>query len=85
MSSSNIDEALVLVGDEGVDLGEPAEVDALAQVVHLVQVLLPPHVDDLQQDVALERAHQLVPELLLALVVGGEGVLGEHLGDLSRG
>jgi hypothetical protein len=38
-------ERLVLVGDERVDLGEPAQVDALAQVVHVVQVLAPALVD----------------------------------------
>ena len=57
---------LVLVGDERIDLGEPAQVDALAQVVHVVQVLAPVVVDDLQQQVALERAHELLAELLLA-------------------
>ena len=62
-------ERLVLVGDDRLDLGEPAQVDALAQVVHVVEVLAPAVVDDLQQQVALERAHQLVAELLLALVV----------------
>ena len=58
--------ALVLVRDQGVDLGEAAQVDALAQVVHLVEVLAPAVVDDLEQDLALEVAHQLLAELLLA-------------------
>ena len=43
--------------------------DALAQVVHVVEVLAPAVVDDLQQQVALERAHELVAELRLAAVV----------------
>src|SRR3954454_19969882 len=41
-------EALVLVRHERVDLGEAAEVDALAQVVHVVEVLAPALVDDLE-------------------------------------
>ncbi len=76
------DVALVLVGDQGIDLGEAAQVDALAEIVHLRQVLLPAGVDDLEEDVALERSHQLLAELFLALVVCGENVLGEQLGDL---
>ena len=56
-------EGLVLVGDERIDLGEPAQVDALAQVVHVVEVLAPALVDDLQQQVALQRAHELLAEL----------------------
>src|SRR5918992_5327801 len=74
-------EALVLVGDEGVNLREPAEVDALAQVVHVVEVLAPAVVDDLEQHVALERAHQLLAELLLALVVGVDDVLAQLLDE----
>ena len=57
-------EGLVLVGDQRVDLGEAAQVDALAQVVHVEQVLAPAFVDDLQQQEALERAHQLLAERL---------------------
>src|SRR4051794_16454284 len=72
-------EALVLVGDERVLLGEAAEVDALAQVVHVVEVLAPALVDDLEQAEALDLTHQLRTELLLALVVGGDRVLLELL------
>src|SRR4051794_28620653 len=71
--------ALVLVGHEGVDLGESAQVDALAQVVHVVQVLAPALVDDLEQHEALERPHQLAAELVLALVVGLHHVLAQVL------
>src|SRR3954453_20965170 len=67
-------ERLVLVGDDRLDLGEPAQVDPLAQVVHVVEVLAPAVVDDLQQQEPLERAHQLVAELGLAAVVQGERV-----------
>ena len=42
-------ERLVLVGYQRIDLGEAAQVDALAQVVHVEQVLAPAFVDDLQQ------------------------------------
>src|SRR4051794_26690243 len=76
-------ERLVLVGDERVDLGEPAQVDALAQVVHVVQVLAPALVDDLQQQVALQRAHQLVAELGFAPVVEGDRLAGERVGELD--
>src|SRR3954471_20922996 len=72
-------EALVLVGDQRVLLGEAAQVDALAQVVHVVEVLAPALVDDLEQAEALDLAHQLGAELLLALVVGADRVVLELL------
>src|SRR3954469_970615 len=75
-------ERLVLVGDDRLDLGEPAQVDAFAQVVHVVQVLAPAVVDDLQQQEPLERAHQLVAELGLAPVVEADGVGGEPVDEL---
>jgi len=46
-------EGFVLVGNERVDLGEAAEVDALAQIVHVKEVLSPALVDDLQEQEAL--------------------------------
>src|SRR4051794_4587646 len=70
-------EALVLVGDEWILLGEAAQVDALAQVVHVVEVLAPALVDDLQEAEALDLAHELRAELLLALVVRVDRVLPE--------
>src|SRR3954451_14987538 len=73
---------LVLVRDKRVDLGKAAQVDALAQVVHVVEVLAPALIDDLQEQVALERAHELGPELLLALLVERAGVVGELLDEL---
>src|SRR5215207_8246096 len=72
-------EALVLVSDERVDLGEPAQVDPLAQVVHVVEVLAPALVDDLQQQEALQRPHQLLAEIGLALLVELERVLDQQL------
>src|SRR3954451_4302254 len=71
-------EGLVLVGHERLDLGEPAQVDALAQVVHVVEVLAPALIDDLEHEIALERAHELLAELGLALVVERHRVLGEQ-------
>ena len=49
-------EALALPGDERVGLGEAAQVDPLAQEVHLGEVVPPALVDDLQHDLALELA-----------------------------
>ena len=49
-------EALALVLDLRIALRVAAQVDALAQPVHRVQVVLPLAVEDLQQDVALEVA-----------------------------
>src|SRR5918999_1644675 len=74
-------EALVLVGHEGIDLGDPAEVDPLAQVVHVVQVLAPAVVDDLEQHVPLEPPHHPPAELVLALVVGVDHVLAQLLDE----
>src|SRR5918992_1848514 len=62
-------EGLVLVRDDRLDLGEPAQVDALAQVVHVVEVLAPARVDELQQQVALDCPHDLVAELALTMLV----------------
>ena len=50
---------LVAVLDERVLLRHAAQVDALAHVVHVLEVLAPALVDDLEHDVALEVAHQL--------------------------
>src|ERR1035441_7238306 len=48
--------------------------DALAQVVHVEQVLAPAFVDDLQQQEALEGSHQLLAERLLSSLVELHGV-----------
>ena len=56
-----------------------AQVDALAQVVHVLEVLAPARVDDLEDDEALELAHQLGPELLLLRRVLLARVLDELL------
>src|SRR3954452_14798702 len=81
--------ALPRVLDERVLLRHLPQVDALAQHLHVLEVLAPAHVDDLQDDVALELAHQLRPEVLflrLVLVAGvGLELLDQRLaGDLSE-
>ena len=74
---------LLAVLDERVLLGHRAQVHALAQVVHVLEVLAPAGVDDLEDHVALELAHERVPalgvvaELLLLGGVHVAGVLGE--------
>ena len=56
--------------------------DPFAQVVHVVEVLTPALVDDLQQQVALERAHQLLAELCLTRVVLPRRVFADELDQL---
>ena len=73
--------ALVPVLDERVLLRHRAQVDALAQVVHRVEVLAPALVDDLEDHEALELAHQLRAELLLLRGVLVARVLLELLGE----
>ena len=72
---------LAAVLDERVLLRERAQVDALAQVVHRLEVLAPALVDDLQDHVALDLARELGAERLLALLVRLERVLDELLGE----
>ena len=76
--------ALGAVLDERVLLRHRAQVDALAQVVHVLEVLAPARVDDLQDHVALELAHAGLAvlggaELLLLRRVDLAGVVGELL------
>ena len=80
MLSSSNSVALAPVLDERVLLGHGTKVDALAQVVHRLEVLAPARVDDLEDHEALDLAHQLRRRTpLLALVVGVDRVLGEFL------
>src|SRR3954468_11283692 len=74
-------ERLVLVGDQRLDLGEPAQVDPLAQVVHVIEMLTPAVVDDLQQQEPLDLPHDLVAELLLAAVVELHGRLAQPVDE----
>ena len=71
--------ALAAVLDERILLRERAQMDALAQVVHRLQVLAPALVDDLQDEVALDLAREVGPQRLLALGVRLERVLDELL------
>src|SRR5205814_737196 len=70
-------EALALVLDQRVALGVRAQADALLEVVHLVEVLAPLAVDDREQHLALQLAHGLRAQLILALLVGGVRVLDQ--------
>ncbi len=56
--------------------------DALAEVVHRLEVLPPALVDRLQDHVALDLAGELGPEALLALLVGLERVVDELLREV---
>ena len=78
-------EALALVRHQRILVPHGPEVDALAEVVHLGQVVLPPLVDDLQHDVALELAGRLLAagDALVPLRVQVEGLGEDALGDLA--
>ncbi len=67
--------ALEAVLRQRVLLPQGAEVDALAQVVHVQQVLAPVDVDQLQQNPALQVAHHVGTQLRFAPVVGIHGVV----------
>src|SRR5262245_46613275 len=55
--------------DKRVLLREGAEVDTLAEVIHVLEVLAPAGVDELTNDVALDLARDLFAPLLLLLAV----------------
>ncbi len=66
-------EGLLLVGDEGVLLGVAAKADALLEVVHGEEVILPETVEDGEHDDALVVAHGgSAEDLLLDVVAGAE-------------
>ena len=75
-------EALALVLDQRVALGVGPQVDALAQVVHLVEVLAPLAVEHREHDAPLELAHDLGADLRLAAVVRRVRVVLERLDQL---
>src|SRR6266498_427028 len=83
-------EGLAAVLGERVALAVRPEVDALLQVVHLVQVLAPLRVDHREQDHPLELPHDLRRDLLLLLLVRAERLLQDPLlefagiGDLAQ-
>ena len=71
--------ALALPLGERILLAHRPEVDALLEVVHLVEVLAPLRVDDLEHHLALDLAHHVGAELALALLVVRDGVVDEQL------
>src|SRR5450756_887501 len=77
-------EPLALVLDQRVALAESAQVDALLQVVHVEQVVLPARVDDLQHHGALDAAHLLLADEALALVVLSERVVDGEVDDFLQ-
>src|SRR5690606_1939517 len=74
-----------LVLDQRVALRVGPEIDALAQVVHLVQVLAPLAVEHGEDDLALELTHDLFADLVLATVVRRLNVLAQPLDDPLTG
>src|SRR5947208_537715 len=71
--------AFLLVGLERLDLAVAAETDALLQVVHAEEVVLPEGVQRLEHDQLLEVARDRWRELLLAPVIGLAHLLDEHV------
>ena len=63
-------------------MGHRTQADALAQVVHLVEVLTPLAVEYRQEDLTLELAHRRLTELGLATVIGILGIRLEVLDEL---
>ena len=62
--------AFLLVFDQRVPLAVTPQADALLEVVHLEEVVLPLGVDDLEEDHPLELPHPLGPEELFLVFVG---------------
>ena len=74
-------EALALPLGERVPLAHRAEVDALAEVVHLVEVLAPVLVDHRQHHAALDLAEVLGADRRFLRLVELDGVVGEELDE----
>src|SRR6266699_1717930 len=74
-------EALALPLGQRILLAHRAQVDALAQVVHLVEVLAPVLVDHREHHAALDLAERVAPDRLLLLLVELHRVVGQHLHD----
>ena len=62
-------EGLLFIGDDRVGLGIGAQADALAQILHRVDVIHPVLIHDAQQHDALNLAHDGAGELLLLLLI----------------
>jgi len=71
--------------DNRVMLGIAAHADAVAQVVHDVDMVHPLAVDSAQQDEPFRIAHQVRRcEFLLARLVAGQGLIGQFTGQCFR-
>ena len=77
--------ALRAVLGERVLLGHGTEVDAVAEVLHRLEVLAPAHVHDLEDEVTLDVAQELGAVLLDLGRVGVLSVLLELLDQLLAG
>src|SRR4051794_6933168 len=71
--------------DERILLRKRPQVDALAEVVHVLEVLPPARVDDLEHDVPLDLARDLVAPQLLLLAVELPGLFAEVLDQRLSG
>ena len=83
--SLNRSKPSALYSTSGSRWPERPQVDALLQVVHVEQVVLPAAVDDLEHDGALHAAHLLLADEALALVVLLERVVDRQVDDLVDG
>src|ERR687897_253725 len=75
-------EAFALPLGQRILLSHRAQVDALAQVVHLVEVLAPVLVDHREHHAPLDLAQRVAADRLLFLLVELHRVVGEYLHDL---
>ena len=72
-------QALLLVGDDRIGLGVGPEADALAQVLHGVDVVHPVLVHHPQHDDPLQLPHDGRRDFLFLCGVDLHGLIGEHL------
>src|SRR5438094_7145381 len=74
---------LAFVGDERVLLAVAAQVDTLAELLHRSEVLDPVRVDRSEEDPSLDRAGELLAELVLARFVRLLDDLGDAVSQLG--
>ena len=75
------DESFLLELDDRIFLRVAAKADAFFQVIEREQVVLPLRIDDIENDAALEPAHQLGAELLFFFLVARGDCFGGLLGE----